>query len=79
LTGIVTTLASLTLDFALPGLIALIDGETGAVLEGLTSPDTSATIEFTPAAQPVPEPGTLLLVASAATVLAFRRARRRAR
>jgi hypothetical protein len=79
LTGLAITMATLTFDFALPGILALIDGETGAVLEGLTAPETSATIDFTPSAQPVPEPGTLLLVAGGATILAFKRAHRKTR
>lgn len=53
--------ASLRLAFPLNGSMALLDA-TGAAIDALTFPNSSATIDFTPPT-PVPEPSTFVLFA----------------
>lgn len=76
LLGLSISLATISLDLALPGVLSLVDGETGVALTGLSAPDTVGTLDFAPAPAAVPEPGTLLLLLSGGLAIAALQRRR---
>jgi hypothetical protein len=78
LSGLSITLAPLSLSFAQPGSVRLLN-DTGDVVTGLTAAGTSALIDFVPDEPPssVPEPGTLMLLGTGlVAVMAKRHGRR---
>lgn len=78
LSGLSITLATLSLSFAQPGTVRLLNA-AGDVVTGLTAAGTSAVIDFTPDQPPpsVPEPGTLMLLGTGLVALMARRHGRR--